>query len=53
MLSDQPWPPLAGQRDVAALPLALSTEFTGDRVAALPAPPNAIAAPSSASCRDW
>jgi hypothetical protein len=34
MLSDQPWPPLAGQRDVAALPLALSTEFTSDRVTA-------------------
>ena len=29
-----PWPALAGQRDVAALSLALAPEFTGDRVAA-------------------
>ena len=34
MLAGQPWPPLAGQRDVAALSLALAPEFTGDRVAA-------------------
>ncbi|MDO5288355.1 MAG: hypothetical protein Q4F13_01795 [Pseudomonadota bacterium] len=30
----QPWAPLAGQRDVAALSLALSPAFGGDRVAA-------------------
>ena len=30
----QPWAPLAGRRDVAALSLALSPDFTGDRVAA-------------------
>lgn len=30
----QPWPALQGQRDVAALSLALSPEFEGDRVAA-------------------
>lgn len=30
----QPWAPLQGQRDVAALSLALSPSFTGDRVAA-------------------
>lgn len=29
-----PWAPLAGQRDIAALSLALSPAFTGDRVAA-------------------
>lgn len=29
-----PWPALGGQRDVAALSLALSPAFTGDRVAA-------------------
>ena len=34
MLSAQPWAPLAGQRDVAALSLALKPEFVGDRVAA-------------------
>jgi hypothetical protein len=34
MLADQPWPPLAGRRDVAALSLALAPEFSGDRVAA-------------------
>ena len=34
MLTGDPWPPLAGQRDVAALSLALSPQFTGDRVAA-------------------
>lgn len=34
MLADAPWPPLAGQRDVAALSLSLSPQFTGDRVAA-------------------
>ncbi|MDR0479745.1 MAG: hypothetical protein LBH31_08125 [Burkholderiaceae bacterium] len=31
---DQLWPALNGQRDVAALSLALSPDFTGDRVAA-------------------
>lgn len=30
----RPWTPLAGQRDVAALSLALSPAFTGDRVGA-------------------
>lgn len=30
----QPWPSLLGRRDVAALALALSPEFTADRVAA-------------------
>ena len=30
----QPWEPLGGQRDTAALSLALSPEFEGDRVAA-------------------
>ena len=34
LLSAQPWAPLAGQRDVAALSLALSPDFAGDRVAA-------------------
>ncbi len=34
MQSGQAWAPLAGRRDVAALSLALSPEFTGDRVAA-------------------
>ena len=34
MLSDQPWAPLEGRRDVAALSLALAPEFSGDRVAA-------------------
>ena len=32
--SATPWPPLQGKRDIAALSLALSPEFTGDRVAA-------------------
>lgn len=31
----QPWPGLQGQRDIKALSLALSPEFSGDRVAAL------------------
>ena len=31
----QPWPALQGRRDVAAMALALSPEFTGDRVSAL------------------
>ena len=31
----QPWAPLQGRRDIAALALALSPEFTGDRVAAV------------------
>ena len=30
-----PWPALQGKRDIAALSLALSPEFSGDRVAAL------------------
>lgn len=30
----QPWAPLQGRRDIAALGLALAPEFTGDRVAA-------------------
>ncbi|KQR61879.1 hypothetical protein [Acidovorax sp. Leaf160] len=30
-----PWPALQGRRDIAALALALSPEFTGDRVAAV------------------
>jgi hypothetical protein len=34
MLSGQPWLPLDGQRDIAALSLSLSPEFSGDRVAA-------------------
>ena len=34
MQTGQAWGPLAGRRDVAALSLALSPEFTGDRVAA-------------------
>jgi hypothetical protein len=34
MLAGQHWPALTGQRDVAALSLALSPAFTGDRVAA-------------------
>ncbi|TXK28581.1 hypothetical protein FVQ98_09065 [Ottowia sp. GY511] len=34
MQSGEAWPPLAGRRDVAALSLALSPEFAGDRVAA-------------------
>ncbi|MFT4193506.1 MAG: hypothetical protein QM614_02550 [Ottowia sp.] len=34
LLSGQPWAPLAGRRDVAALSLALAPEFGGDRVAA-------------------
>lgn len=34
ILANQPWPALAGQRDVAALSLALSPDFAGDRVAA-------------------
>ena len=34
MAADTPWPPLAGKRDVAALTLALSPDFAGDRVAA-------------------
>lgn len=32
--SATPWPELQGKRDIAALSLALSPEFTGDRVAA-------------------
>lgn len=32
--SATPWPQLQGKRDIAALSLALSPEFTGDRVAA-------------------
>ncbi len=31
----QPWAPLQGRRDIAALALALGPEFTGDRVAAV------------------
>ena len=34
MQTGDSWPPLAGQRDVAALSLSLSPQFTGDRVAA-------------------
>ena len=34
VLGGQPWGPLQGQRDVAALSLALAPEFQGDRVAA-------------------
>ena len=34
LLAAQPWPPLAGKRDVAALSLALAPDFAGDRVAA-------------------
>ena len=34
MRSGEAWPPLAGRRDVAALSMALSPEFAGDRVAA-------------------
>ncbi len=34
MLSGQPWAPLQGRRDVAALSHALTPEFQGDRVAA-------------------
>lgn len=34
LAAEQPWPPLAGRRDVAALALALSPDFAGDRVAA-------------------
>jgi hypothetical protein len=34
VLGGQPWGPLQGQRDVAALSLALSPGFAGDRVAA-------------------
>lgn len=34
MLGGNPWPPLAGRRDVAALSLALEPGFQGDRVAA-------------------
>ena len=34
LLSGQPWAPLAGRRDVAALSLAQAPEFSGDRVAA-------------------
>jgi len=34
LLSGQPWAPLGGRRDVAALSLALAPEFGGDRVAA-------------------
>ena len=34
VLGGQPWLPLDGQRDVAALSTALSPAFTGDRVAA-------------------
>ena len=34
VLGSQPWTPLNGQRDVAALSTALSPGFTGDRVAA-------------------
>jgi hypothetical protein len=30
----QPWPPLQGRRDIAAMGLALAPEFAGDRVAA-------------------
>ena len=33
VLGGQPWAPLQGQRDVAALSMALSPGFTGDRVA--------------------
>ncbi|MEO7952510.1 MAG: hypothetical protein ABIR35_00225, partial [Polaromonas sp.] len=32
--SQAPWPDLKGQRDIAALALALSPDFAGDRVAA-------------------
>lgn len=32
--SARPWPQLQGKRDIAALSLALSPDFTGDRVAA-------------------
>ena len=34
MASATPWPELQGKRDIAALSLALSPDFTGDRVAA-------------------
>ena len=34
MTTGQAWAPLAGRRDVSALSLSLSPEFTGDRVAA-------------------
>ncbi|MBU7009013.1 hypothetical protein, partial [Phosphitispora fastidiosa] len=34
MDSRTPWPELQGKRDIAALSLALSPEFKGDRVAA-------------------
>lgn len=34
VLQRQPWGPLQGRRDIAALALALAPEFTGDRVAA-------------------
>ncbi|KAF1046280.1 hypothetical protein [Xylophilus sp.] len=34
VLQRQPWAPLQGRRDIAALAVALSPEFAGDRVAA-------------------
>jgi hypothetical protein len=34
VLQRQPWAPLQGRRDIAAMGLALAPEFTGDRVAA-------------------
>ncbi|MCP5258825.1 MAG: hypothetical protein H6928_12870 [Burkholderiaceae bacterium] len=34
MINGQPWPPLGGRRDVAALSAALAPDFAGDRVAA-------------------
>jgi len=34
VFESKPWPPLNGQRDVAALSLALAPDFEGDRVAA-------------------
>ena len=34
VLQRQPWAPLQGRHDIAALALALTPEFTGDRVAA-------------------
>lgn len=33
--SSEPWPPLQGRRDIAAMAWAMSPEFSGDRVAAL------------------
>ena len=34
VLQRQPWAPLQGRRDIAAMALALAPEFAGDRVAA-------------------